>query len=228
MTFWAFLNANLIPVSIIALVFIVVIALLVKFLQLSISTKGITLSGKKGEILSEYIVSVVQMEVEKATARDRIKDEGRRIVKNYTNQAVVSMQQIALDARCQASGVCNDRDVYYETITSGQVSNFIVMEVMSILEANHIAEMTDPEWKYKLQKDFDRIFIGAEAIVESSWADKTFDVVIIRNKIRNYRHSFKAIYDNCMDEIRMLAIKYAERHKELDNLIHEARKAMKQ
>ena len=62
--------------------------------------------------------------------------------------------------------------------------------------------------------------------METAWIDDQFDVVLVRNKMRQHDHKFLALFSNLMDEIRMLAIRYSDRKKELETKIEETHRSV--
>jgi hypothetical protein len=222
MTVWDFLNNNILWI----LVGIPTILVLLRLLNFDLTIGKFRLSSKKMEILTDYIRTVTKLEVERETAPTALKESARRIVKNYVTIGLEKMRQLEIECRCEHGSGCPDRDRIYEMITAGPVKDYLVSEFMEIVEQNHIADMSDAEFLLKNQSHFERLFTGVEAVTETSWVDSMFDVILVRNKMRTNSHEFIRIFTNLMNEIRNLAIKYANRKSEIEEELNTLTSAL--
>lgn len=225
MTIWDFVDKNIaivVTAIIGVLLFIgIIIPLIISKFQMNVKIGKVSLKSKQWNQLSDFISKLVRLEIERATEHDHVRDDARRVIKNYVEQALIIMRQIEQDIRCKVNNTdsCTERDRVYELITAGPVKDYLVSEFMEIVERNGIAALSDSEFAIKNLKDFERIFMGTEAIIETVWIDDKFDVKHVKDAMRQNSHKFSSIFGSVMADVRTIAKRYAERRIEIANEI---------
>ena len=178
----------------------------------------VVITPQRINVVSELIREITKLEVERQLAPDRVKSACRRIVKDASDQSKAILR-----------GLFNGEDYRsIDTVLAGPVNNFIVSEVMTIVEKNHIAEMEREAWQARKRDEFRAKMLGLSQVLVDYWPKEDLGDRDPEQMLRDVTVDMFYTWDNMFEHIREIAMQTAKRNaeigKEIDCVMSHYRK----
>jgi hypothetical protein len=232
--------ANLIPLTIAAIVLIIAIVTIVVIASYLLRKIGVgkvgivdlnpdepseskaTVESIKKEQDAQTnlkIVTLVDLKVKSAMLPFEGKDECRSIVRDASTQTIDLLRRITRDKVCHMLGGClteEPEELRDYRLISEAAEQRMIAEIMKTVERNHFADQSILEWAQTKEI----VFRQTWAVVESYYEERYFSSRIPVSALREENHKrideFLAIYEPMMERCRVVSQRIKAKQEELD------------